>query len=40
MEPWGTSPGAASVDEHATLEDLQTVFSVHAFAAFDYLCGR
>ena len=28
------------VDEHATVEDLQTVFAVHAFAAFDYLRGR
>ena len=28
------------VDEHATVEDLQTVFAVHAFAAFDYLHGR
>ena len=27
-------------DEHATVEDLQTVFAVHAFAAFDYLDGR
>ena len=24
-------------DEHATVEDLQAVFAVHAFAAFDYL---
>ena len=23
------------VDEHATVEDLRTVFVVHAFAAFD-----
>ena len=28
------------VDEHATVEDLRTVFAVHAFAAFDYLQGR
>ena len=28
------------VDEHATVEDLRTVFAVHAFAAFDYLHGR
>ena len=28
------------VDEHATVEDLQTVFAVHAFAALDYLHGR
>ena len=28
------------VDEHATVEDLCTVFAVHAFAAFDYLRGR
>ena len=28
------------VDEHATVEDLKTVFAVHAFAAFDYLRGR
>ena len=28
------------VDEHATVEDLNTVFAVHAFAAFDYLHGR
>ena len=28
------------VDEHATVEDLKTVFAVHAFAAFDYLHGR
>ena len=27
-------------DEHATVEDLQAVFAVHAFAAFDYLDGR
>ena len=27
-------------DEHATVEDLNTVFAVHAFAAFDYLHGR
>ena len=27
-------------DEHATVEDLKTVFAVHAFAAFDYLHGR
>ena len=25
------------VNEHATVEDLQTVLAVHAFAAFDYL---
>ena len=24
-------------DEHATVEDLKTVFAVHAFAPFDYL---
>ena len=28
------------VDEHATVEDLRTVFAVHACAAFDYLHGR
>ena len=28
------------VDEYATVEDLKTVFAVHAFAAFDYLHGR
>ena len=27
-------------DEHATVEDLRTVFVVHVFAAFDYLHGR
>ena len=27
-------------DEHATVEDLKTVFAVHAFAPFDYLHGR
>ena len=27
------------VDEHAMVEDLNTVFAVHAFAAFDYLRG-
>ena len=27
-------------DEHATVEDLKTVFAVHGFAAFDYLHGR
>ena len=30
----------AGVDEYATVEDLKTVFAVHAFAAFDYLHGR
>ena len=25
------------VDEHATVEDLNAVFAVHALAAFDYL---
>ena len=28
------------VDEHATAEDLTTVYAVHACAAFDYLHGR
>ena len=28
------------VDEQATVEDLKTVFAVHAFAAFDHLRGR
>ena len=27
-------------DEHATVDDLDAVFAVHAFAAFDYLHGR
>ena len=27
-------------DEHATVEDLKSVFAVHAFAAFDYLHSR
>ena len=27
-------------DEHATVEDLKTVFAVHAFAPFGYLHGR
>ena len=27
-------------DEYATVEDLKTVFAVHAFAAFDYLHSR
>ena len=38
---YGVAPhGMGGADEHATVEDLDTVFAVHAFAAFDYLHGR
>ena len=38
---YGVAPhGMGGADEHATVEDLNTVFAVHAFAAFDYLHRR
>ena len=38
---YGVAPHRmGGADEHATVEDLKTVFAVHAFAAFDYLRGR
>ena len=38
---YGVAPhGMGGADEFATVEDLNTVFAVHAFAAFDYLHGR
>ena len=37
---YGVAPhGMGGTDEYATVEDLETVFAVHAFAAFDYLHG-
>ena len=37
----GVAPHAmGGADEHATVEDLNTVFAVHTFAAFDYLRGH
>ena len=38
---YGVAPhGMGGADEFATVEDLNTVFAVHAFAAFDYLRGH
>ena len=38
---YGVAPHRmGGADEHATVEDLEAAFAVHAFAAFDYLHGR